>query len=374
MEQDSRIRVIFRQDNVGWRKGISYCLQKAHGIYMMFLGADDYLATVHTLQEVCVEICQHKPDIVWTSCGFAVWENGNYKLVAQTKPEYRVYENENKVFQFAELMRTVYYNSVMHYVRIDFLKEHGIDFYQPFYGDCEGMTEAIAHAKKMVVMDKVSYILTTNTSQTAARVFFDYNTQRQWMSIRRVVQNGHEYPLETLSYIARRILANIVEVYQRIVLGEGITDSLMNPIERSFLERFARAEEMIDNNAMAEMMYYGGREEHAECLIGAAGIAYWMCKKNDDLLQQIHENSLWLADLAENIMDMDETGQVIWKTYISKEAGEKLIQIFQSDINKHYIGLELILKETVRFEDVQVKEKLAEILEQYLQKVHNRNA
>ena len=53
---DERIHVIYRDSNVGWRKGISLCLEKASGQYMMFLGADDYLASDETLQEVTDEI------------------------------------------------------------------------------------------------------------------------------------------------------------------------------------------------------------------------------------------------------------------------------------------------------------------------------
>lgn len=132
---DERIHVIYRDSNVGWRKGISLCLEKASGQYMMFLGADDYLASDETLQEVTDEIRKNHPDIVWTGCGFAVWEDGAYRIAEQKIPPYRIYEQEDKLQIFAELMQKVYYNSVMHYVRIDFLKQYGIDFYEPYYGD-----------------------------------------------------------------------------------------------------------------------------------------------------------------------------------------------------------------------------------------------
>ena len=189
---DERIHVIYRDSNVGWRKGISLCLEKASGQYMMFLGADDYLASDETLQEVTDEIRKNHPDIVWTGCGFAVWDDGTYRIAEQKIPPYRIYEQEDKLQIFAELMQKVYYNSVMHYVRIDFLKQYGIDFYEPYYGDCEGMTEAIARAGKMVVMDRMEYVLTTNTSQTATRVCFDYDTERQWKSIRQVLPENTE--------------------------------------------------------------------------------------------------------------------------------------------------------------------------------------
>ena len=49
---DERIHVIYRDSNVGWRKGISLCLEKASGQYMMFLGADDYLTKPFAIEEL----------------------------------------------------------------------------------------------------------------------------------------------------------------------------------------------------------------------------------------------------------------------------------------------------------------------------------
>ena len=60
--------------------------------------------------------------------------------------------------------------------------------------------------------------------------------------------------------MAGRVLDNLVAICQSIVLGEPLTDRYMNPIERGFAERFLRVEEMISNDAMAEMMYWAGRE------------------------------------------------------------------------------------------------------------------
>ena len=71
----------------------------------------------------------------------------------------------------------------MHYVKIDFLKENGIDFYYPFYGDCQGMTEAIVRAEKIVVMSQPEYVLTLNTSQSSKRCGYNHDEKRQWDSI-----------------------------------------------------------------------------------------------------------------------------------------------------------------------------------------------
>lgn len=88
------------------------------------------------------------------------------------------------------------------------------------------------------------------------RVCFDYDTERQWKSIRQVLPENTEGKREILSYVAGRVLDNLVAICQSIVLGDPLTDRYMNPIERGFAERFLRVEKMISNNAMAEMMYW----------------------------------------------------------------------------------------------------------------------
>ena len=68
-------------------------------------------------------------------------------------------------------MQSLYYNSFFHFERISFLKENNIDFFEPYYADFEGMTEAMCRAKRMVVVDKALYALTENTSQTLSTKF-----------------------------------------------------------------------------------------------------------------------------------------------------------------------------------------------------------
>ena len=70
------------------------------------------------------------------------------------------------------------------------------------------------------------------------------------------------------------------------------------------------------------MMNYAGREEYAECLIGAAGVTCWICKKNKRLSDEICHNSKWLAEFVEVAMEVDETtGMVVWKKRLTEMRG-----------------------------------------------------
>ena len=165
-----------------------------------------------------------------------------------------------------------------------------------------------------------------------------------------------------IAYIARRVLDNLTEMCQNIALGEPLCDSYMNAMEKSLPERFVRVEEMISTQEMGEMMNYAGREEYAECLIGAAGVNYWICKKNKILLNEICRKSKWLAEFVEAAMKVDETtGMVVWKKQFDRDAGERLLQVCQNPWNRFKTGIELLLRDDVRYEDTGIREKLCEV-------------
>lgn len=366
-KMDSRISCIYRQENVGWCKGISICLQQASGQYMMFLGADDCLANEFTLEEVFAETQKHHPDIIWTGCAFAILKNGRYHIESKVLPSYKVYEKESKLVQLTEIIQSVYRNSVMHYVSIEFLKKNGIDFFDPFYGDSAGMTEALCKAGKMVVMDKVEYILTRNTSQTALTAGFDQNIGLQWFSIKKILPDLKKCPQDVLQYIADNILKNPAAICVNIMMGANLRNKFMNPVEKNMSQRFMKAEEWISSEAFGEMMYYAGRLKFEESLLGAAGVLYWTCKKYDKYIKQILSKSKWLADFSEAALYTDESGNISWRTQIGKREGEKLLKTIKNNANPHCIGCELLLKECVVYEDLSVRKEIQHILHSYLE-------
>ena len=185
--------------------------------------------------------------------------------------------------------------------------------------------------------------------------------ERQWNSIKEILPPTTAGREEAVSYVARRVLDNIVAMCQSIVLGEALCDREMNTIEKSIPERFARVEEMISTDAMCEMMNYAGREEYAECLIGAAGVTCWICKKNKTLSDGICHNSKWLAEFVEVAMEVDETtGMVVWKKRFDRDAGDRLLRIFQNPWNRFKTGVELVLKDDIWYENIGIREKLCE--------------
>lgn len=361
-KQEQRISCIYRKDNVGWCKGISICLEQAKGQYMMFLGADDLLATERTFLEVANEIEKHQPDIIWTGNAVAVLENGVHKIETTVKPRYCILEKEDKLTQLYYIMSNVYYNSVMHYVRIDFLKKCGIDFYHPFYGDCQGMTEAIGKANKMVVLDKVEYILTANTSQTAPKVDFEYNIARQWQSVKEAVGDLSACRQDMLRIVAERIFINLACMCDNIAVGQALRDNLMNDVNKGIVERFLKAEEWISSDAFGEMMQYSNRLRFEEHLIGAAGVLYWQSKKYGNYAQQIQNDSKWLADFVEVAMGMDENGKLFWKTKFSRGEGKLLLSTLKNMLNPYHIGCELLLKDEIEYEELKQKEEIYVIL------------
>lgn len=312
--QDERIQCVYREDNVGWCKGISLCLEQASGEYMMFLGADDYLYHESTLLDIKKEIMGYQPDIIWTGLGLAEYVNGEYIIHEHYVPEYKRYEQETKLVQLNEIMSNVLYNSVMHYVRIEFLKEHNIDFFEPYYGDCQGITEALCKAKRMVVLDKPEYVLTVNTSKTASKVCFEYDYTRQWRSIRECLKKeGRFIQSDELGYIAERVLINLAGMYEHILMGEALRDIYMNDITVGLAERFLKAEEWLSDEDFSELIKYAGQQKWKKELLGIAGVLYYTCAKYDGVYSQMHNNSKWLAEYLKKNMECLDTGEICWK-------------------------------------------------------------
>lgn len=302
-EVEPRISCIYRKDNIGWCKGISICLKQATGAYMMFMGADDLLFSEQTLAEVNCEIKKHNPDVVWTGNEYAVLEHGSYKSIDRTVPAYRICERkENWLEQVVGVMQEVYYNSMMHYVKIAFLRKHKIDFFEPFYGDCQGMMEVLCRATRMVIMDKPEYILTLNTSQTAGRVGFDYDMQRQWSSVKPLLDAAGEDKEEYRAYIADRILKNLMDMCVRVLREVPLRNRYMQEVNRDAAERFLRVEEWISSEAVSEMLHYAKETDYRQQVLDAAAELYRKYRDESALISKIKNGSIWLADYVQTIL------------------------------------------------------------------------
>lgn len=347
---DNRIIGIYRQDNVGWPKGISICLEKACGEYMMFLGADDFLADDYVFEEVNSEILKYHPDIIWTGYSEAEYKDGQHHIIKQHCPEYRVYYGKkHKIRDIADLMKTVYYNSVMHYVKIELLKKNGIDFFDPYYGDCMGMTEAMCRADVMVALDKSSYVLTGNTSQTSGRVNFDYDVEQQWKSIQGVINDCTNVKREDLQFISARILSNLKGMYEMIALGGELRDCWMNPIHRGLTDRFLKLEKWLSTDAFGEMIYLAGESNYEEELLLAAGILFMACIKRRYIFDMVCKESMWLADLLQILFDIDAEGNVRWRLYFEAKHSQKAVKVLENKFNKNHIGRILLLKDDITY-------------------------
>lgn len=367
-KSDRRIICTFLQHNVGWAKGIQISLSNAKGKYMMFLGADDYLLHDRTLDEIQKEIINGWPDIIWTGYALAYFQEGVFHLVKTSIPEYQKYDKKEKLTELREIMQNVYYNSVMHYVKIEFLKKHGIDFYAPFYGDNQGMTEALCQAGTMVVMDRAEYVLTVNTSQTSSKTGWDYDISRQWESVKSAVPEIRNFRrTDSKRYIAERILRNLAGMLENIVLGGELRNSLMNRVHKSLSERFLKAEEWISSDAFGEMMYYAGRKDFTEQLIGAAGVLYWICKEREREAERIKKQSRWLSDFSEQIFIRKNTGEIGWKTYFSCDEAAAAVLALKNEKNKHFVGAELLLKDEIAFENMEIKQEIKNNLQDYME-------
>ncbi len=254
MYADKRIRGIKSDKNLGWPKAASVCLQHIQGEYTTFLAADDCLF-VDALERMKEVLERETPDILWVGNFFVEYDAKAISSLKVKVPMAKIYNEENRSDAIAEIMENIYYNSFFHYMRVDFLKEYNIDFFDPYYADCAGMTEAMVRAKKMVSVDFPVYCLTTNTSQTQGRYTWGSYSSifvNQWKSVKSVFEKENYRNNEKISFVVIRILLNLIENIRVLCLG-SCRDVYMNKIEKSGREIISQIDEIMCNEYIGEM-------------------------------------------------------------------------------------------------------------------------
>ena len=256
-KSDSRISVIYGECNIGWAYGTRECLSKATGEYMTFLAADDFYNDSETFEDIIKLIDANNPDIIWLGTRFVEYAQGKYLMNNSAIPSCIEYSDSDYLNNVYETIRNCYYNSMSHFTRIEYLKEMGVDFAEPFYADCESMTELMCNTHRMVCLEKDAYSLTVDTSKTKQAVIhkaFD----RQWKPIKKMIIEKGEYNKAKIGYIAVRILSNEVGKMRSVVQGCEIRDMKMNQICLSEDQKREWIEDALYSWNFRDMLYYSG--------------------------------------------------------------------------------------------------------------------
>lgn len=371
MQEDTRIHGTRLTQNVGWAKGAALCLKKAEGEYMTFLAADDFFVDEDCLEQVKIQIEKEDPDIVWVGHVEAVLDQGRYSAQAIRNPEYRIYssagdasvdKSPDKITEIYELMRDLYYNSFFHFEKITFLKQQGINFYEPYYADYEGMTRAMCASSKAVVLHKCVYALTVNTSQTR-EVSGWRDDSIQWKMIQSAMINSGRYDRDNLSYIAARLLQRNVDAISIISAGGRLRDLKMNELKKTALERFTFIEEQLEAKEENLMLYYAQQYDYMSKLILCAKDAYERCLMEGDSIEEIHDKIHWLCYYVEALFSRNGDCLVERQTY---DCGcfEAFYQAMRSENNPYGFGFEL-LGRMIEHLDQNSEEICQKILKQY---------
>ncbi len=256
MRTDSRIRAYRSEENVGWAKGASICLQYVRGQYTTFLAADDCINN-GSLQRLYEIIQQESPDIIWVGNAEVEYQkDGDFKLKNTVIPSYTAYDVHNRSEVIRNLMEEVYYNSFFHYMRVDFLKKENINFFEPYYADCSGMTRAMVTANKMVSFDGIVYFLTKNTSQTAGYYIwdsYDFIFAEQWRSVKQIFEKENYQNQEDIMFVAMRIVNNLLGNVPSLCSGR-CRNKYMNGIETDIAQRIQQLEDMLMCDEIAELL------------------------------------------------------------------------------------------------------------------------
>lgn len=293
VKADQRIHAYHGEKRVGWPKAVSLCLSHIRGEYTTFLAADDCIKA-EVLQRLNEILCREEPDILWVG-------NDHVEYTPQTGPEsrgmfvpeYRVYTQEQRSTAIVHIMRHVYYNSMFHYMKTSFLRENQIDFFEPYYMDCAGMTQAMAAANKMIAWNEVVYYLTLNTSQTAGRYTwdsYDFMFSNQWRSVKQVFIREGFMQKEDIGYVAARIARNLFGNVGLLCRGQ-CRDKYMAPLQKETKEVIAQIEALLSNKEIIEMLEITANHGFTWLLEALAGLQEYAG------IEKILERQSWLNAL-----------------------------------------------------------------------------
>lgn len=344
-KEDSRIKSIHLDRGIGWANGAGLCLEHSKGKYMTFLAADDFLLGDGCLETVKKYIIRERPDIVWTGHILVrLMQDNSFQVCGGVIPKYEVYTGTDKINEIFDIMNQVYYNSFFHYISIDLLRLNHINFCEPFWADCEGVTEAMCRASKMVTVSHALYALTENTSQTRGSVDWRHNTV-QWGSIKRTILEDGTYNKETLRYIAMKIMQNNLSMLISICSGDPVRDEEMNLVDKTPLERMQFVEEELASPEFVEMFYYTMDELNETLLLDNFRNLLEQCIQTGYSPEEIAENLHWLDLLVWGFYEFDQVEKkLVRRNKIDAECMKKIKVALCSAHNPGMMGMKSLVE------------------------------
>ncbi len=346
MNTDSRVKGIRLEQGIGWAKGASLCLEKAEGRYMTFLAADDFLLGNGALDAVEKCIKKEQPDIVWVGHINAEVDQEEYFIGAGVIPKYKIYNGTDKVNEIYDVMESVYYNAFFHFISIELLKNNGIDFYEPFYADYEGVTEAMCRSRKSVVLDQAVYVLVRNTSQSIGTATWKYNTA-QWSSIKRAVCEVGYYSFNKIRRISRRIMDNNVAMLKGICSAK-IQNKEMNLIHKTSFERLQYVENILETPEFDEMFYYSGREHYLDEIFKSIKGLFAQCIREGCFQEGAIAQMDWLDKLVLGLCEYNGE-ELVEKVMLDIESIKQVKQALCNQYNIGMFGYELVGRKSLNF-------------------------
>lgn len=277
-------------------------------------------------------------------------KNGSSKIIGGNIPKYHFIETE-QIYDKLFIMTDVYYNSMFHYININFLKEHNINFYDPFFGDNASMTEALCKAKKMVTVDKIVYNLTSNTSTNKNKTFFDgykFIFSSPWESVKNALKDNKCYNFFVLKLTAYRLFSIVKANFISLCDGTVCMDTLMQVMEKNCLERLAQVEQVLQDTS--ELMYYFGRENFTLELISPILTLTKNCYDQYEGNININSISKWLYPLISELYTLS-TDKIEEIQEFSTESLLHLKEALCHKENKSMFGIELLFKREIHIQE-----------------------
>ena len=331
---DSRIKLFKSERNVGWPKGTSLLLEKAEGDYMCFLAADDYLVSSYALEYVSYVIDREdEPPLVLVRHENTTLDDPI--IDGKKEPvDYITINSDRPVFKLSWAMDNWYYNSLFHFLNIDFLKKENVDFYDPFYGDNDGMTKLLVDADRFCGIYNSIYALTSDTSQTiGAVVAKEYVSMDRWGIIKDAAVRYGDFDVSEMIGIADYIIKLGYDQLYKLCQGSPVRDLCMNNRDLSLYEKYRMIQKTLAEPEMHEMTAFCGPKNRVSVLFDHLAK---MCKETLNTDGDVFSEDDWLYNLVSGLYDL--TGEPVRKKVYSADDARSVVIGLISEGNPYCYG------------------------------------
>lgn len=222
-KDNSKIKIINSEVNIGLGAGRNVCMKEAEGEYIIYLDGDDTLYEKTTLEKIDNVLSKNTPDICYFGVQYVEYETGKTKIYLP---------NDENSCKKARILCDMHFAVSSKCWRREFLQKNNIEFIEKmYYEDMVYSIKAVILAKKLdyahfpiynYVRNRKGSIMSTPTLKRCSDM---YKMLSHVMELYEITPD--EYKPYLLTFIKQETLSL---PYKNKTILQSMKDKKMNPV------------------------------------------------------------------------------------------------------------------------------------------------